>query len=201
MVPRPLLALPALLVVSGLLLSGCKDGDRPAADPSGTSSTSQSTDSTASGSPSSGAPSDAPTAADGPVIEDDVFSLHLPAEAEWELRRGGLSATAYDEELNPFDVATSMVPLQAGDSSEDIDYDFETSTGHTSYDPPLRRGENRVLDGVEGWTAETVDDGQLIYAFGGMHDRQAVKITFSFPKKDPRSRAWIEATLASLTWK
>ncbi|KRA31286.1 MULTISPECIES: hypothetical protein [unclassified Nocardioides] len=195
MIARPLLA---LLLVSGLLLAGCKDDERTGADP-GEASTSPTTEGTATGSPSTDGT--APQPADGPLIEDEVFSLHLPAEGDWELRRGGLSATAYDEDFDVFDLSTSTVPLQAGDTGEDIDFDFETSTGGDSFDQPLRRGKNRVLDGVEGWTAETVDDGQLVYAYGGMHARHAVKITFSFPKKDPRSRAWIEATLASLQWK
>lgn len=196
MVTRAVLA---LVVASGLLLSGCGDDDGPEADPARSPSTSQSTDATPSGSPSTGNPDAEP--ATGPVVEDDFFSFHLPEDAEWDLARGGFTATTYDEELNAFDVATSVVPLQAGSSGTDLDADFASSTRDDPYDPPRKRGENRVVDGIEGWTAQTVDDGQLIYSFGTMHDRRAFGLTFSFPEKDPRTLEWIEAVLASIQWK
>ncbi|MFC7504538.1 hypothetical protein ACOACQ_07800 [Nocardioides sp. CPCC 206347] len=188
----------ALLVVSGLLLSGCKDGDGPDADPS--TPAPQSTSATPI--PSDGSSSSTGVApATGPLVEDDVFRFHLPADAEWELGREGLSATTYDEDLNAFDVATSVLPLQAGRSEDDLDVDFDISTDSDGYDPPQKRGKNRVVDGIEGWTAETVEDGQLIYTFGTMHARHSFDITFHFPKKDPRTRAWIESVLASIQWK
>lgn len=196
MVSRTLLS---LAFVTVLLLSGCTDGDRPDATPGTSPANSGSTEDAASGSPPAGTPE--VEAATGPVIEGDVFSFHLPADGAWELRRRGLSATAYDDELNAYDVATSEVPLQAGDTGEDLDFDYETSNVGNPFDQPLVRGENRVLDGIEGWTAQTTDNGNIVYVFGGMHDRHAVKITLSFVRKDPRSREWIEATLASLQWK
>lgn len=197
----------ALVVASGLLLAGCSDDEGPDADPSRSPSTSQSTspstsqstDDTASGSPSAGTPEVEP--ATGPLVEDDFFSFHLPADAEWDLARGGLTAVTYDEELNAFDVSTSVVPLQAGSSGKDLDRDFASSTLSDPYDPPRKRGDNRVVDGIEGWTAQTVQDGQLVYSFGTMHARHSFGITFSFPRKDPRSLAWIEAVLASIQWK
>lgn len=195
MVPRPLLV---LLILSGLLFSGCKDGDRPDADPSKPPTTTQSSSDAASDSPSSDTTAIAP--ADGPVLtEAGVFTLHLPADGDWQIRSGGISATAFDDDLNPLNVTTSVVPLQAGQTGEDLDADYDGRTIGGLY--AWTRGENRVLDGIEGWTAETVDDGKLIVGFGTIHERQSFSITFSFLEKDPRSREWIEATLASIEWK
>ncbi|MCX6400874.1 MAG: hypothetical protein NTX33_13220 [Propionibacteriales bacterium] len=195
MVARAVLA---LVLASGLLLSGCAD-DGPGADPSRSPSTSPSTGATPSTSPSTGTPEAEP--ATGPLVEDDFFSFHLPADAEWDLARGGFTATTYDEELNAFDVATSAVPLQAGSSDTDLDADFASSTRNDPYDPPRVRGENRVVDGVPGWTAQTVEDGQLVYTFGTLQARHSFGLTFRFPEKDPRSLAWIEAVLASIQWR
>lgn len=193
MVARTLVA---LAVASGLLLTGCKDGDRPEADPSQPPATSQPTGST-SDSPSTDGTGVEP--ASGPVVEGDVFSFHLPAETEWDLGRGGFSATAYDEEFNPFDVATSAIRLQAGESGEDLDADYESRIVGGPHE--VTRAENRVVGGVEGWVAQGVDGDQLIYVFGALHERVSFSITFSFPKKDPRTLGWIESTLASIQWK
>lgn len=197
MVTRGLLA---LVVGSGLLLSGCSDDDRPAADPSTSPSTSQSTPTDVDpGSPSTDATDVEP--ASGSLIEDDSVAYRLPEDVEWRLGRGGFTATYYDEDVNAFSVSGKVLALHAGDTGQDLDADYDTSVGTLRYDPPLQRGENRVVNGVEGWTAQTVDDGQLIYVFGALHDRISFDLTFRFPEKDPSSRDWIEAVLASIEWR
>lgn len=189
----------ALVLASSLLLTGCKSAERPDAGPSDSPATSPSTDSTPSGSPSSESTGVEP--ASGTLVESDEFSYRLPAGVEWNLGRGGLGATTYDDDLNAFDVDATLVPLQAGDDVADLAKDYEVTAGDLPYDPPLKRGENRVVDGVEGWTAQTVENGQLIYAFGTRHNRVSFDLFFGFPKKDPRTLEWIEAVLASIEWK
>ncbi|MFW6867275.1 hypothetical protein ACOACQ_07795 [Nocardioides sp. CPCC 206347] len=194
---RRMTATAVLLISLASGLAGCGDGDDKGAGPSDPPATSQSSGDTASGSPSSDTTAIAP--ATGPLVDDAVFSFHLPADAEWELSRGGLSATTYDEDLNPFRVAVSVVPLLSGGTAQTLDDDYELSTDQDPYD--LKRGENRVIDGIEGWTAQSVEEGQLIYEFGTMHSDKSFSLTFRFPQKDPRTLGWIEAILASIAWK
>lgn len=190
---------PAVILAIGLAtgLTACGDGDDKGAGPSDPSATSPSTVDSSETSPSSPTTDVAPP---GPLVKDAHVSFRLPGDLEWYFD-GKLVASAYDADLNPYDVEATVVPLKAGDNVTDLDSDYEASVRSLEVDSPLKRGENRVLDGVEGWTAETIDNGQLVHVFGTRHNGVSFHVLFSFFGKDPNSRAWIEATLASLQWK
>lgn len=182
-----LFALFALLVVAGCTNDNTRDRATAPTSDAGTTSEAPPTE------------PPTPTPETGPLVEGDFYTFHLPADAEWELSRGGRSATSYDEELNVFRVVTSVVPVLAAGNEETLDEDYELSTDQDAYD--LVRGKNRTVDGVEGWTAQNVEQGQLIYEFGTQHSGNSFSLTFQFPNKDPRNRAWIDSVLASLEWK
>ncbi|MFC7504540.1 hypothetical protein ACOACQ_07790 [Nocardioides sp. CPCC 206347] len=190
---------PAVILAIGLAtgLTACGDGDDQGAGPSDPPATSPSTVDSSETSPSSPTTDVAPP---GPLVKDKHVSFRLPGDLEWYFD-GKLVASAYDADLNPYDVEATVVPLQAGDDVKDLDSDYAASVRTLGVDAPLKRGENRALDGVEGWTAETIDNGQLVVVFGTRHNGVSFHVLFSFFGKGPSSRAWIEATLASLQWK
>lgn len=197
MKPVRLTATAVLLISLASGLAGCGDGDDQGAGPSDPPATSPSTVDSSETSPSSPTTDVAPP---GPLVKDKHVSFRLPGDLEWYFD-GKLVASAYDADLNPYDVEATVVPLTAGDDVKDLDSDYAASVRTLDVDAPLKRGENRVLDGVEGWTAETIDNGQLVVVFGTRHNGVSFHVLFSFFGKGPSSRAWIEATLASLQWK
>lgn len=209
MKPRVLIASVVMPVV---LLSGCNGGDPPSTEPtepsadtstqpSGSASPTESPTGSTGSTGSAGSPS--PSAATGTLVEGDFYSYRLPAEVEWDLGRDGHSATFYDDDLNAFDIGSFTVVLQAGQSESDLADDFQTMVDNAgSFDPPFERGEDREADGVMGWTAETTTtDGYLNYLFGARTAGHSIEFSFHMWAKDPRSRRWIDAVLASLQWK
>lgn len=174
---------------------GCQDGD-----PNPTQATSPATASTPSATGAAGADTPKVAAATGILVEAETYTYHLIEGVEWDLGRGGLTASNYDEELNPFDVS-GRESLLFEASSKEIDDDFERSITDARFKPPFIRGENRVVNGIEGWTAHRLRNEWLDYEFGTTHNLKSVGFWFSFPNKDPRAREWIDAILASVEWK
>lgn len=193
---RPLVVLAAVALVT---LVGCKDDSGSNADPAPTPDQTVST--TSSPSPSGTASS--PAATTGQLIEHDALSLRLTADQDWKVLNSGVLAIRRDEEGNEYAVTVNEIPDRSNGTMT-LDQAAELSLSSTTlYDPPLTRGENRVIDGVEGWTAETIDSAfnEYVYRYGAVHADHDTYVTVRVPRKDAQNREWIEAVLASIDWK
>lgn len=192
----------ALVVASGLLLSGCNDGDEPDTESAASSSPTQSTTDPTSP-PPDGPSGSTVEPATGQLIEHDALSLRLPADQDWKVLNSGVLAINRDAEGNEWAVTVNEIPDRSNGTMT-LDQAAELSLSSTTlYDPPLTQGENRVIDGVEGWTAETIDSafGEYVYRYGAVHADHDTYVTLRVPRKDAENRAWIEAVLASIEWK
>lgn len=62
------------------------------------------------------------------------------------------------------------------------------------------RGEDRVVDGVEGVTLEESGKDGLFFQYAAQQGKAVVTLRFDFSKDTSRTRAWIESVLASAEW-
>lgn len=190
-----------------LLLGACQDDDTPSPSKGPTSSPATPTDSPA-GTPTGDA-SDAPSdAATGQPIETPLLSLRLPT-AEWELDGNGRTQASYRETPDYWTVAVYESEV-VGDATDGLDEVARTiGVGdRTELDPPLVRGDNRVVDGVEGVTASTTTANEFDptlrttrLTWATEVKGSVVEIRLDGKAGDPRTQEWFEAVLASVAWK
>ena len=138
------------------------------------------------------------------MIKEDYYSFHLPEDLDWDLDPGDTIAFAEGPDLEPYEIAVQTNRLLTGDVGRSVDEDFRVAD-ESGRDTPLKRGENRAIDGVEGWTSETTSayagDPVINYSYGTAVDGYSFEIKFMISKDDPNAHDLIEATLASLEWK
>ncbi len=206
---RPALrrALLPTTVTLALLLVGCgSEDDEPTTDPGTSASSGPATPS----SPGATTPSEDPTAsstfsvpaADGPRIESDAFTAHLPQG--WMHDKANSSDTValgYEPGIGA-DVTFGYYPTEPGLSLDD----YERAALKTwTYDDGKPDIQPRVdVDGVEMFhhTGKTGSD-RTVEVFGVPYAGLAVEVEFHLSPSIPRreQRRLIESTLASIQWK
>ena len=66
----------------------------------------------------------------------------------------------------------------------------------------LERVDNRVVDGIEGWTIEgEAIDGDAVSAYGTVYDKNRVEIRFKLELPEDEATALVDSVLASWKWK
>lgn len=191
------------VLVLALGVAGCNDSSSgPDQEPSTSGSVSSTTsESTPAPSPTGVAP------AAGQLIEVETATYHLP-DGKWNLStRSGDSASFADAAVSGiWQVALRETIGLDGPVDLDELAGFVGVGDPKVEDPPLERGENRVVDGVEGYTATTTTTSPggrktLVQIWGTGRSGLHVSLRVAGPAADPRTDEWFEAVLASIEWK
>ncbi|GAA3546201.1 hypothetical protein [Nocardioides daeguensis] len=187
-----------------LLLGACQDGGDPSPSPSRSPAADASTGSAAP-SPTASAPSPAAT---GRTIETPLVSFRLP-NGDWELDGDGRTQASYRETPDYWTMAVYESKVM-GNATDGLDEVAEAvGVGdRTELDPPLVRGDNRVVDGVEGITASTTTANEFDatlrmtrYTWAAEVEGSLVELVLDGKADDPRTPQWFDAVLASVAWK
>ena len=181
-------------------LAGCSESDDASTTPTPTSSTSVSSQ-TGSSDPSPSESSSAPSVqpADGPPIRLPSLTGAFPADFEIVKRtRGSNSAGDTDLLTDCFIFVADVANLGSSDFDEIVD---NVLVNYESQDIKPVRGENRVVDGVEGWVLEGTRKRQKVYEFGTVVGGQHVQFTFSSLEAPKDFMDIVESVLASVQWR
>jgi hypothetical protein len=139
-----------------------------------------------------------PEPASGREVDAEVMTYRLP-EGRWELGSGGLTAIRAGA-----DGGCWLIVGTVGDAYADTTLDelggltLELEPDH---DPPLRRADNRTVDGVEGYVVEGTSRAGTYYEWGAVVGDTWVQLEFDFPEDSDRALEWREGVLASIEWK
>lgn len=213
MSPRHYVACAAISMLPLAGLTACSDSDDARTKPDAVTSTTSATDTPSTLPPTATA---AP-AADGQLVDAEVYRFHLPSDGVWK------------SDLKNFTVAYARIGPRAGETIHVSSWAFrqsptspetlddvadvmgvdDRSQGNQSPNvPPLSRGPDRVVQGANGFTAETETrrrDGfkqhVLVLVWGTVHNGQQFALEVDGPPNDPRTREWFEQILSSLEWK
>ncbi|TNM40459.1 hypothetical protein FHP29_10435 [Nocardioides albidus] len=197
--------LAALVVVPPL--AGCQSDPATPEQPERTGASASATPTTASSSaPTQADPSTVP--ATGPGVDTALLSYRLPA-ASWTATSASGDRARYIETpqiwlLRETEQELTTVEGKSLDTAARV-----SGVGDPSVmDPPFERGENRTVDGVEGFTASTTrvvagtpELNASVLLWGALVEGHYVFFELSGPKADPRTQDWFDAVLASVTWK
>lgn len=187
--------------------SACSSEDVGSDDPAGGSTTALSTDVASSDTTaSSGTTATAPPAtssvapATGPLVSFGLGSYRLPADVDWRLTRGGLSAHA------TIDTATSIafVDLAATEVTYGgtVEQSARLSLGQLRDEGrKVKRLPDREIGGRTVYVIEGQDKGGYAFMFGTSTKTSGMYALFEADKKTATTDAWLESVLASLTWK
>lgn len=186
----------------GVLAIGCGDSDEPEATPTASSSGAVATSSPSpSGDPTPTDGSSAPTVApaDGPAIRLPSLTGAFPAG--WEISdrtKGSNSAGDSDPLTGGFIFVADIVNIGSTDFDDIVD---SVLVNYENRDVKPVRGEDRVVDGVEGWVLEGTHKRELVYEFGTVLDGQFVHFTFTFLNAPRNAMDIIDSVLASVRWR
>lgn len=188
----------------GALAVGCGDsGDsgNSGATPTASSTTSATSTPTPSSDPTPTESSSAPTVApaDGPPIRLKSLTGAFPADFEVVGRTLG-SNSAGDTDLltDCFIFVADVVNVGSTDFDDIV---ANVLVNYESQDIKPVRGENRVVDGVEGWVLEGTRKRGMVYEFGTVIGGQHVQFTFSSLKAPKDFTEIVESVLASVQWR
>lgn len=191
----------AAVGVLGVLVTGCGDSDEPRTTPTGSPSPSATSSQTPSSDPSPTDGSSAPTVApaDGPPIRLRSLTGAFPADYEVVKRtKGSNSAGDTDPLTDGFIFVADVANVGSSDFDDIVPNVLMNYEGR---DIKPVRGENRVVDGVEGWVLEGTHKQEVVYEFGTVVDGQHVQFTFSFLKAPKNAMEIVESVLASVQWR
>ncbi|GAA1531689.1 hypothetical protein [Nocardioides humi] len=198
----------AALLLLPLALAACDDASPEPADGSGTPSAGSTEPSTAESGTAEPTASE-PPAADGQLVEGKVLSYHLPGGVEWRTNVKDFTIASHRDGTRSWSIVGDEVTMHAG-SPDTLDAvaDLAGVGDRADNVPPLARVEDRVVQGVTGFMAETetrIRYGSkfhlLVLTWGTSYDGQYVILEMEGPPDDPRTREWFDAVLASITWK
>jgi hypothetical protein len=182
-----------------VLLAACGDSDTPHAER--TPSTTQ-TAATESSSTSTVTPTVTPTVAPAEGKPIDLPSLTGAFPSGWRVvdrTAGSNSAGDTNIMTGGFVFVSDLKNLGSEDFDEKVAIVLEGYAGDKKQ--PVR-GENRAVDGVEGWVLEGASDGsELIYEFGTFLDGQDIHFTFSFQNAPKNAMEIVDSVLASVQWR
>lgn len=194
-------------VAALLVVGACGDPDPPDSG-STPSPTSTATSTTATSSPTETSTSDSSDGTTPPTVAPAAGAkIRLPSftgafPQGWRVidrTEGTHSAGDTDPLTGGFVFVSDVQNL----GSDDFDKIVAIVLQHYEDDKvkPVR-GENRVVDGVEGWVLEGARDGaDFVYEWGTVYQGQDVHFTFEFinPPDDPM--AMVDSVLASVQWR
>jgi hypothetical protein len=196
----------ALAGLLGALGAGCGDSGTPEAERTATPSSSPS-DSTPTETTPTETETTESTESTATVAPADGKPISLPSltgafPAGWRIvdrTSGSSSAGDTDPMTGGFIFISDLKNL----GSEDFDEKVAIVMEHYAHDKTKpERGENRVVDGVEGWVIEGASDStEVIYEFGTFIGGQDVHFTFSFQFAPKDAMAIIDSVLASVHWR
>lgn len=195
---RSRLARALALLPLTVALVACGGKDEPS--PPSTAATSSAGASTAS--PSTSAETEETVEpATGPRMDEEFVSLRLPAGLDWDVR-GEYASVAADDGLWRVNIREILAGSEAPFARMvklSIDERRELEGRRAE------RLENRVVDGLASFVVEDAARTELFYEVGTVvaddaGDQYRVAIEFIVPGDNPKTRAAIESTLATVDW-
>ncbi|MFC5731239.1 MULTISPECIES: hypothetical protein [Nocardioides] len=199
-----------------LALTACADSEQRTEDaaPGSESPTSDApatpTDVGGSERTSSAEPSIGAEPADGQRVTTAALTMQLPAEATWEVPppvdRGGASLTQAAHIDGSDQWLVAVLEDEPALSREELA--AGSLRGAKAQYRRAKRGPERTVDGEPAFVIEAqrpvgatgVQADDFYYEVGVALTDRWVTVGFRSPEDGPTSRAWIEATLASISW-
>ena len=191
----------ALLVslVFGVSVGCSTEVARGPAERAGSAAVTDGPGSTATPSPTQTEPTVAP--ATGPKLtfrrlDEPVLTARLPDDS-WRLTSDQLSR------LSPRSGETYLIDGFVVTESGEADLQGYVRGQKEIYAAAGRfpeRGEDRVVDGVEGLILEESGKRGLLYQYAAQQGKALLTLRFEFSKDSAKSRAWIESVLAGAEW-
>jgi hypothetical protein len=195
----------AVLLAALVALSACQGAADPKSDPTPTKaggSASSSAAPSASGDASPTAASVEP--ATGDLVDLRSVRYHLPAGIPWSYGTTDRTIADYQENpgTRPFTIVANESTVLAGNPAT-LDYAASLVLRNKArFTHPLRRGADRTIDGVAGWTGTTTtgsrNDRALMW--GTVRNGFFFNIALTGPDT-AETRTMFESMLASIEWR